>query len=142
MTTERYEKWEPVEGVIAPAARAVIKADQGLVVTLMFSEIVDGLNSDLRVEIGRVPAYTVHGEFVHPLNICEAVSAPTLVGKWEDYAYPLLMVKNSQWLASFADSQLISYPNSVHYRFVTLDQIVDVLSNSQPEVSWVKSTEL
>jgi hypothetical protein len=59
----------------------LIDEDQdGLAVTLMFSEIVDGLHSDLRIESGRIPAYTVYEEFVHPWDGAEP---PKLAGKWE-----------------------------------------------------------
>ena len=64
---ERHEKWEPVTGIVTPAARALISEDhEGLVVTMMFSEVVDGLDSDLRISFGRVAGYTVYEEFVHP----------------------------------------------------------------------------
>ena len=44
MTIEEHEKWEPVEGITTPVARAEVKEDrEGLAVTLVFSEIVDGL---------------------------------------------------------------------------------------------------
>lgn len=138
MTMERHEKWEHVKGIVTPVARALVEeTHQGLVVTLVFSEIVDGLHSDLRVNMGRVPAYTVYQELVHLWNNSDTES-PKLAGKWENYAYPLLIVQNSEWVNSFSD-RLNGYPDSVHYRFVTLDQIVDVLCNKLPEVSWVNA---
>lgn len=55
---ERHEKWEPVAGITTPAARAVVQKDhEGLLVTMMFSEIVDGLGADLQMRFGRVAAY-------------------------------------------------------------------------------------
>jgi hypothetical protein len=143
MMIGRYEKWEPVGGAVTPAARAIIKDDgEGLVVILVFSEIVNGLDSDLRVDMGRVPAYTVHEEFVHPLNSSDVSSLPKLGDQWENYTYPLLLVSDSPWLDTFSDSQLIGYSNLLHYSFVTLDQTVDVLSSNPPKVSWIKPTEL
>jgi hypothetical protein len=136
---ERQERWEPVEGIVTPAARAVIEEDEnGLAVTLMFSEIVNGLDSDLRIRLGRVPAYTVYEEFVHPWNISQT-ELPKLAGEWESYAFPLLLIHDSAWLDSLT-GQLISYPDSVHYRFVTLDQVVDVLCTNPPEVTWINKT--
>lgn len=136
-TEERLEKWEPVGEIATPAARALIAEDQdGLAVTLMFSEIVDGLHSDLHINFGRVPAYTVYEEFVHPWNGSQT-EPPKLIGKWEGYTYPLLLVQDSEWV-NLLTEQLISYPASVHYRLVTLDRIVDVLCNKLSEVSWVK----
>jgi hypothetical protein len=139
MKVERYEKWEPVEGVVTPAARALIEENhEGLGVTLFFSEIVGGLNFNLFINFGRVPAYTVHEEFVHPWNIYHTESPPMLNGKWETYCFPILIVRDSVWLDSFSDSQLVSYPDCIHYRLVTLDQTVDVLCNRTPGASWVR----
>jgi hypothetical protein len=139
MEVEQYEKWEPVEGITTPVARALVKEDhKGLFVTLVFSEIVDGINKDLRIIFGRVPAYAVYEELVHPWNLSGIESLPKLSGKWGIWSFPLLIVKNSMWLRSFSDSQLISYPNSIHYQCITLDQVIDVVCNRVPEVSWVK----
>lgn len=139
MKVERYEKWETVEGIVTPVSRAVIEeTHRGLGVTLFFSEIVDGLDSNLQINFGRVPAYAVHEEFAHPWNTHHTESPPTLDGKWEHYFFPILIVKDSMWLDSFSDSQLIGYPDCIHYRLITLDQTVDVLCNRTPEASWVR----
>lgn len=139
MKIEYYEKWEPVEGVITPAARALVGENhEGLGITLFFPEMVDGLDAELQIIFGRVPAYTVYEEFVHPNNMYDTESPPMLNGKWERYCYPLLVVKESVWLASFSDSQLLSYQDCIHYRLVTLDQTVDVLCNRTPEASWLR----
>jgi hypothetical protein len=138
LSIEQYSKWEPVEGVATPVARALIDEDEdGLTVILMFSEIIEGVHSDLRIKFGRVPAYTIHEEFVHPWGGSEP---PKLVGIWESYSYPLLLVQGSEWANSLGD-RLVGYPTPVHYRFLTLDQIVDVLCNKLPEVTWVKGAQ-
>src|SRR5882724_4640181 len=141
MRSEHYEKWERVASVDTPAARASIVEDhRGLSVTLWFSEVVGAPNSNLEISFGRVPAYAVHEEFVHPWNSYETESPPKLAGQWQRYSLPLLIVKDSIWLKSFSESQLINYPECVHYRLVTLDQTVDVLCNQAPSVSWLENT--
>lgn len=139
MELERYEKWEPVEGITTPVYCAFVNEDyDGLTVTLIFSVMLDGLNKDLRIHFGRVPAYTVHEEFVHPWNTYVSEPAPTLeAGRWENYNFPLLIVKNSVWLRSFSEIQLFHDPDCIHYNLVTLDQTVDVLCNGIPKVSWI-----
>jgi len=140
MELERYEKWEPVEGITTPVYCAFINEDYDrLTVTLIFSDILDGLDKDLRIHLGRVPAYTVHEEFVHPWNTYTTEPAPKLEGRWDNYNFPLLIVKNSVWLRSFSEIQLFHYPDSIHYQFVTLDQTVDVLCNNLPEASWIEA---
>lgn len=140
MELERYEKWEPVEGITTPVYCAFVNEDyEGLSVTLIFSDILDGLDTDLRIHFGRVPAYTVHEEFVHPWNAYVAEPAPLFTeGRWEHYTFPLRIVKNSVWLRSFSEIQLFPFPDSIHYRFVTLSQTVDILCDTVPEASWVK----
>jgi hypothetical protein len=120
-------------------ARALVEENQeGLSVTLIFSEITGGLNKDLRIDFGRVPAYMVHEEFVHPWNVAETGPLPKLEGKWDGWSFPLLIVKNSYWLGSFSDTRLVNYPNCIHYRLLTMEQTVDVLCNWKVNVSWVK----
>lgn len=139
MELERYEKWEPVEGITTPAGGALINEDiEGLSVTLIFSEIVNGLQADLRIHFRGVAAYTVHEEFVHPWNAYVSEPIPKLEETWKGWSFPLLIVKNSVWLGSFSEHQLIDRPDSVHYRFVTLGSTVDVLCGGLPEASWIK----
>ncbi len=139
MKFERQEKWQPVEGIVTPTASALIhEDDEGLVVTLLFSNVIDGLSSDLRIRFGRVRAYTVYEEFVHPWNRSQK-EFPRLTGKWENYTYPLLLIHDSEWISWLSDLIIIP-PSPIHYRFVTLDKIVDVLSNKQPEVTWVNES--
>ena len=136
---ERQEKWEPVEGIVTPAGGAFIVDDHaGLTVTLLFSEIADGLDRDLRLTFGHVLAYSVYEEFVHPWPTAE--NAPRLKGRWERYLYPLLEIHDSNWINSLP-GLLFVHPDCIHYRLLTLDQIVDVLCNKQPEVSWVEAVE-
>ena len=136
-SVEIQEKWVPIEGVVTPAASAFIVEDEGgLTVTLLFSDIVDGSHSDLCLKFGRVLAYTVYEEFVHPWQTSE--SAPRLAGRWETYLYPLLQIHNSKWIGSLEDL-LFVHPDAIHYRLLTLDQIIDVLCSKSPEASWVSA---
>lgn len=58
---EKREKWEPIAGIVTPAASALVaEYPDGLTVTLLFSQIVDGCSSDLRVKFGRVLGYTAY----------------------------------------------------------------------------------
>ena len=126
----------PVEGVTTPAASARLNEDEeGLTITLLFSRIVDGGDSDLCLKFGPVLAYSVYEEFVHPWPAME--SAPRLTGRWETFFYPLLRISESRWMASLPDLPAV-HPDAIHYRLLTLDQIVDVLCSKPPEVSWVR----
>lgn len=139
MELERYEKWKPVEGITAPVSYTLIRDDkEGLSVTLVFSGMVNGLSADLRIHFGKVAAYTVHEEFVHPWNAYVAEPLPKFdEGRWKGWSFPLLIVKNSVWLGSFAEHQLIHFQGSIHCRFVTSDETVDVLCNNPTEAVWI-----
>lgn len=70
-----------------------------------------------------------HAEFSHPWEAMSIAELPRLEGRWNGYAFPLLEVKDSHWLASFTDSQAIGLARDAvrHFRFVSLDNLVDVL---------------
>lgn len=137
LLVEQHEKWEPVEGIVTAAARALVSEDhEGLVVTMMFSEISGGLDSDLRIRFGRVAGYTIYEEFVHPWDSPQTES-PMIGDGSKRCVFPLLLIRDSEWMRSLSD-RLLGFPDSVHYRLLTLDQIVDVLCNKLPEVSWIK----
>jgi hypothetical protein len=134
---ERHERWEPVAGIVTAAARAEVCEDHtGLVVTMMFSEMSDGLDSDLRIKFGRVAGYTVYEEFVHPWE-SHGIESPMIGEGSRRCVFPLLLIHGSEWLRSLSD-RLLGFPDCVHYRLLTLDEIVDVLCNKVPEVSWIK----
>jgi hypothetical protein len=132
---ETNEKWEPIAGIETPAAAAVVVEDHdGLKVTLLFSKITAGGDSDLRIDFGRVAAYSSYEELLHPWETSD--NGPRLAARWEHYVYPLLRVRNSQWIASLPNLS-VSHPECVHYRLMTLDQIIDILCSKAPIVNWV-----
>ena len=65
-------------------------------------------------------------------------------GRWDSYAFPLLEVRDSQWLASFTDVQTIGLARKItrHFRFVSLDNVVDLLMYGDGAVTaeWVVAT--
>ncbi|HXT61448.1 MAG TPA: hypothetical protein VN696_00295 [Pyrinomonadaceae bacterium] len=133
---EQHEKWEPIAGIMSPAGGALINDDHdGLTVTLLFSEIESGAKSDLRIKFGHVLGYSLYEEFVHPWSTPK--DAPRLAPPWERYLYPLLTIRGSDWIRSF-DDLLTVHPNCVHYRLLTVDEIVDILCDKPPEVAWIE----
>jgi len=133
---ERHERWEPIDGIETPVGSArIAEGADGLTVTLLFSQIVDGRDSDLRLKFGRVLAYTVYEELIHPWETTPA--PPRLESPWERFIYPLLQIGESRWVASLDSSFLHVHPDAIHYRLLTLDQVVDVLCSNPPEVSWI-----
>jgi hypothetical protein len=99
-----------------------------------------GGERDLRVRFGRdVVACMSHREFAHPWQAYgDAAEVPRLAGPWAAYAYPLLLVGNSRWLASFGDGQIPDFERALvrHFRFVSLGNTVDVLTTGDASAEW------
>jgi hypothetical protein len=139
--TESVSRWHPVSDVESPCGDIVLHAEPGAVTArLTFSTVRDRPPRDVLVRFGRVLACASHEEFAHPWNTLNPAEPwPRLEGEWATYAYPLLEVHNSQWLASFSDSQVLDPERAAarHYRFVSLDNIVDVLTLEEAQAAWV-----
>lgn len=127
---ETYIPFTPVAGVVAPCAYAVLCTEPGdYTVRLSFSNVIGAPAQDLLVRFDSVMACMSHAEFSHPWEAMSKAELPRLEGRWDGYAFPLLEVKDSDWLASFTDCQTIGLARDVvrHFRFVSLDNVVDVL---------------
>lgn len=140
--TEQYTRWEPAAGVNAPCSDVILHADPAdLTVLLRFSAVTDGIERDLLIRFGRdVVACMSHDEFVHPWQAYDDVApVPRLAGEWAPYAYPLLLVSDSRWLASFSDSQILDDQRAAarHFRFMSFDNTVDVLTVGEAVAEWV-----
>jgi hypothetical protein len=143
--TEQYARWEPVAGVNAPCFHVVLHDDPAdLTVLLRFSAVTGGVDDDLLIRFGRdVVACMSHDEFVHPWQAYDdGAPVPRLGGEWASYAYPLLLVSDSRWLASFSDSQILDDQRAAarHFRFVSFDNTVDVLTVGEAVAEWIAPT--
>lgn len=142
MTAERYEAWNPVEGIERPAGGIEVSEKGYLTLRLLFSTGVDASPQDLIVEfLGGVPAYMAHEEFVHPWNeVPNPNPVPRLSGRWSNYGFPCLKVHDSAWLTSFSEPQLASFPDCIHFRFLSLDKTIDVLTIGPVEAHWAPAS--
>jgi hypothetical protein len=107
---ESYSRWELVRGIDLPCADILVEIGVArTAIRLRSSVMSDGPPRDLLLDFGpRILACMSHEEFVHSWNGTRSTEAvPTLGGRWERYAFPLLQVHNSEWLASFSDSQVL-----------------------------------
>jgi hypothetical protein len=143
--TETYARWDAVPGIGMPCADIVLHADPtDLTVRLRFSGMRDGGGRDLLIRFGHEAiACTSHDEFVHPWHADTAAGdVPRLDGQWSAYAFPLLRVSGSRWLASFGDGQILDEQRAAirHFRFVSLDNTVDVLTAGDPSAEWIPAS--
>ncbi len=135
---ESYARWEIVADIDFPCASIVLHADSDeLTVLMRFSAVRGAPKLDLLLEFEpQVLACMSHEELVYPYMGHERPKVPTLDGV---YTFPLLHVRESRWVASFPDSQLLDHQraDANHYRMFSLDNIVDVLTEGQVTAKWV-----
>jgi hypothetical protein len=137
---ETYARWEPVAGVTSPCGILLEVGPSTVTARLRFSAVGAAPRDLLLTFAGRVVACMSHEEFAHPWHAEELdAEVPRLDGRWARYAFPLLEVRNSRWLASFSDSQILDpdRPGLTHYRLVSLDNTVDVLAAGGVAAAWV-----
>jgi hypothetical protein len=142
---ETYIRFTPVADVAAPCAYIVLRTEPGChTVRLSFSNMRGEPPRDLVLHFDSVMACMSHTKFAHPWEAMRIAELPRLEGRWNGYAFPLLEVRNSQWLASFGDFQSMGLERKIvrHFRFVSLDNIVDLLMYGDGVVTaeWVVAT--
>ena len=139
---ERFELWEPVDGIETPCAGVQIShGGHDLCLLLEFSLVDGGGDRDLclRFGWGHVVGFASWQEFAHPWNTEPVLDRiPRLGGRWSTHAFPTLEVLDSNAVAGFDEGQRATYPSVRHFRIVTLDHTVDVLATAQPHAEWVQ----
>ena len=129
--SQTFDRWLAVPDVVEPfAGISVVSRGDGATTLYLHAK-----GRDLRVTFRQIWALTIHEEFAHP-DVDGNFDFPLLINN--PGAYPLLTVKNSQWLESFSDTRLATLPGTpIHYQFISMSYIVDVLSYVRPEAEWV-----
>jgi hypothetical protein len=143
--SESFRRWEPILGITSPCGDIRISNyGDALQLLLKFSVVKGGIARDLRLLFpwDHVVGFTSWQEFAHPWNTQSILDTlPRLRDPWPEYAFPTLEVYDSTLVAAFDEGQRLVYPNVRHFRFVTLDHTVDVLTTSEPRAEWTRSGE-
>lgn len=139
---ETYLRFTPVPNLDAACGHITLCiGPEEQIVRLGFSAVRGAPPRDLVVRFDSgVMASMSHEEFVHPWQEAANIGeVPRLAGTWAGYSFPLLEVRNSQWLRSFSDGQIFGWQREAarHFRFVSLGQIVDVLTAGDVGAEWV-----
>ena len=126
-----FERWLPVADLPKCFGGYSLRDDRtGLFIRLH----IDDRDLVLSFEPRAILAYRVHGEFCHPRFNQESSAPPS--EQWPWGTEPLLIVRESEWLHSFSDSQIHDFQHPTHYFIYTLDDSIDILSLSEPQVQW------
>lgn len=131
---ETYSRFSSVDSVDGPCAFIVLCNKPGAhSIRLCFSNIVGAASRDLVIRFDSVIACMSHTKYAHPWETYPITEIPQLGGDWGNAAYPLLEVKDSLWLDAFSATQSVGLDRDTvrHFRFVSLDNIVDVLVYGQ-----------
>lgn len=125
---QTYEPWWPLA---EPVAKRFLSAE----LTISFPDAHvrldpghrDGaaLGASVLIDFPNVAAAMMHEEFVHPLNATNDGPA------WPEGVH-VAIVRDSEWIRSFTDSQLLMYKKPVHYRIVTNFPVIDIICIGTP----------
>jgi hypothetical protein len=134
--TQRFDRWLAVPDVVEPfVGISVVSRGDGATTLLLHAKA-----RDLRVTFKQIWALTIHEEFAHP-HVDGNLDFPLLTNN--PGAYPLLTVTNSEWLQSFSDTRLAGLSRTpIHYQFISMSYIVDVLSCLHPEATWIDQVSI
>jgi hypothetical protein len=123
-TVERYEEFAPIEALRSRFSHGYLREEEDHVAVILFVERGAG---KVEVHFTRVPAYR---------RVMEECSLGALDGLWErpEENISSFVVRNSRWVASFSEAELLHYQNPVHYVFLTGWQQLEVLTTEQPIV--------
>ncbi len=138
------EKWCPVPGIEEVCGGISFswasEHDAKLIVLMHFSQInpeIGGLENDLKIVFNNPLAVTWEEES------CSRVETPEILPRCSDghCTHPLLIIKNSPWKnlhVRFEEDE----ENLRHYFLISLNDLLHVLDNSKPEVTWVPPSRL
>jgi hypothetical protein len=126
---EQYKIFQPVED-LPPLFSSAYACDgeAGLVLRL----VLPGSSRDLLLDFGRVPAYRV---------TLEECALGRFSGTWdESETIACFTVRNSKWVSSFEEAELVHHRDPTHYVFLSHNQFVEILSCEPPSVRWLKAS--
>jgi hypothetical protein len=141
--SETSVAWDPTGRITTPCAGFILVEDSDRVeVRLLFSAIANGLEDDLLLTLQSHIALMSHEEMADPLiDISHSMTdLPRLADpRWPGWTFPLMEVESSTWVASISDARLAPYERSAirHYRVVTLDRTLDLLTSAEVRAEWV-----
>ncbi|MGN6546710.1 MAG: hypothetical protein ACTHK7_16770 [Aureliella sp.] len=113
-----------------------------LAVCMHFSQIVGGWNKDLQIV------------FPNPLAVmweCESfglietpANPPQLTGRFHGWTFPTLVIERSEWAERYAAAKYAHGDPAAarikHYYLVSLNDLLHVLDEGDPECRWVDSS--
>ncbi|GAA4342872.1 hypothetical protein [Kangiella taiwanensis] len=105
-----------------------------------FSRVIGGLNKDLKFVFTNPIALQWEDESYGIIELPPDLPTCSREG-FENWTYPTLIISNSKWANQYAatiytEVEYINH-NVTHFSFISMDDILNVLSENKPTVSWV-----
>lgn len=95
------------------------------------SEIVNGPKHDIKVSFDGPAAFQWEEESFGQIQLPQ--NCPKCLNEnFRNYVFPILTIENSQWAKRYSD--VFDGPKFVHYAFVSLNDLVHVISAAPPKV--------
>jgi hypothetical protein len=145
---ERAIKWMPKREIDSPCADIsftwVSAAHARLVVTMHFSRVVNGPPEDLQLSFTRPLAVAWEEETFGLIDSPEDL--PKCTGAHlSRFTHPTLIVEGSRWAERYAANMFAEgdpgAKRVTHYFMVSLNDLLHVLAESEPEAAWVPSID-
>src|SRR5688572_6658324 len=132
---QSYERWQEPPEVSCYLDSVTLAAFPDGSAVLLLVSTDDG--ESLKITFPHTQAISAHDEDTHWLmDECGAAIPQLACGG----AYPLLIVRNSNWAASLSDIRRgMNEEPPTHYLFISLNNHVDVLTYAKPIVERVDS---
>lgn len=138
----RAIKWMPQNEIVYPCADISFswasQKDAEFIVTMHFSRMVDGSAKDLEVNFDRPMAIQWEDESYSLTDFPEGIPKAEK-GNFE-FSHPTIIVEGSAWAAKYAANKYSAGDpqanHVVHYLLISLNDILHVLSESEPKAKW------
>jgi hypothetical protein len=142
-------RWRPLADIPeTPCADFVLESPQAgrLRLALRYSDIVGNIDRDLSITFSDALAIRVHWDGDAPV-VGRLTDPPYCASdKFSGYIWPLLIVKDSRWLASgdFDTSVAIAAAMNKEpwqqFTVLTLERSIDVIARGEVSAKWVAGT--
>jgi len=135
---EKFIRWEAPELIKSNVYNIDLsfKGDD-LTLLLIFNQSDKKNDFNLKVTFECVRGFTCHDEYEHPNYPRKTKAPPVGVGPNKSWTFPCLIVENSDWQKRLDESPMCFSWDSIHYQFISLNNVVDVLAEDPPLIEKV-----
>jgi hypothetical protein len=137
-------KWQLLEILDVPCAdisyQWVSEQDAYFVIVMHFSKVKDGSTQDLEITFGRPIAVQWEEESYGLIELPDNLPQCSRI-EFSNFTYPTLIVTDSRWAnlyasRSYSEEEYKNH-NVRHFVFISMNDILHVLSNEEPKYKFI-----